>query len=193
MAHVLMPTHTRGAIWNLRVHGLEIVEEFPVGIEVQQPLPWCMAPTRGFAQYHDGDSETWWVVCQHVVEARACACVSQLMSGGPIFCGEHDNICDGTPNDSCRNSPDLGRCAACHYIYHDIPQDSDNAHDELCCQSVHGCQMPGRCATHFDDPIGGVTPPPLKFVEEDEEVAPLFNEDGTPSEFTIQMLQGKGF
>lgn len=40
--------------------------------------------------------------------------------------------CTGEPDDGCSLDASLGLCSDCGYIFHDIPRDSDNAHDNLC-------------------------------------------------------------
>jgi hypothetical protein len=56
--------------------------------------------------------------------------------------------CTGHEDDGC--AADLGTCDACGYVYHDLPQAADNAHDDLCC-GTPSCTMPhGRiCVTHM--------------------------------------------
>jgi hypothetical protein len=55
--------------------------------------------------------------------------------------------CDGTRDDRCEQ--DLGKCPACGYIIHDVPQDADVAHDSLCCWQADPAKCFGdACATH---------------------------------------------
>lgn len=62
--------------------------------------------------------------------------------------------CTGEDTDPCSTIPSLGRCVACHYVFHDIPRGTDEAHGELCCgkPSSRECQSslrPGdTCVTH---------------------------------------------
>jgi hypothetical protein len=42
-------------------------------------------------------------------------------------------VCTQKDDDGCADDPNLGRCPACSYLYHDEPRSTDDAHDELCC------------------------------------------------------------
>lgn len=54
--------------------------------------------------------------------------------------------CTRSAKDGCAKDPMLGTCPACGYTIHDIPTDTDNAHDDLCCGALI-CATPGDCYT----------------------------------------------
>lgn len=57
-------------------------------------------------------------------------------------------VCTQRDDDGCKSDPNLGTCDACGYVLHNIPRDTDTAHDELCCGSKDVCASTDLCDTH---------------------------------------------
>jgi hypothetical protein len=65
--------------------------------------------------------------------------------------------CTGKDDDGCAGDPELGRCVACGYVFHDVPRDTDEAHGELCC-GTQPCSVAedDLCVTHFLEDVAVV-------------------------------------